>query len=233
MHSSLRHPHRELPEGSDRYMKKAMHGQAATVHYQCTVARAEAAVRVVKVTSTIVNAKVPKNHHHHQWMWKWGEEKNRSRQRYLHKQKIGIFLRKFQLCLKYAHIHFLFSISFLSMFLLYFLYSFIFLNNIVAAKLSEHGLELCRKSSHIGVGYEMCKDYGVAGSNLACVCQENLPVCFSSDWKDPEQVQVCDRETYQACTTVCGSSVIAVKCDGRHIDSCIAFRRSRRRGTPV
>lgn len=99
MHSSLRHPHRELPEGSDRYMKKAMHGQAATVHYQCTVARAEAAVRVVKVTSTIVNAKVPKNHHHHQWMWKWGEEKNRSRQRYLHKQKMGIFLRKFQLCL--------------------------------------------------------------------------------------------------------------------------------------
>lgn len=85
----------------------------------------------------------------------------------------------------------------------------------------------------MGVGYEMCKAYGVPGTNLACLCQESLPVCFTSKRKTLKQLQVCDQEAYRACAIACGSSVVAVKCDGRHIDSCIAFKSSHRRGTPV
>lgn len=90
-------------------------------------------------------------------------------------------------------------------------------------------LQDCSAKQQLDAAQSMCKTYGKDGSHIACVCQESMPVCVMANLENQEQAIVCDDKTFAACTKSCGSSIMALKCEGTESTKCISLDASARK----
>ncbi|KAG2226426.1 hypothetical protein INT45_000594 [Circinella minor] len=92
-------------------------------------------------------------------------------------------------------------------------------------------IEPCSNKRQLLAATSMCTTHGKPDSNLACVCQESIPICVTTDMSsDKPKTSICNDILYEACINGCISSVVAIRCEGAESSRCLTMEGEIKKG---
>ena len=92
-------------------------------------------------------------------------------------------------------------------------------------------IQLCSNERQLLTATNMCTMHGKPGIHLACICQDNIPICVTTDMSSGNsQSSICKDIVYELCIYACASPLVAIKCEGMKSSRCLTMEGDVKKG---